>query len=586
MRRRAAAGDRRRRQWPGLIVAVLVSLGAGEAARAAPDAAEPGPVRKGATALVRGDTGQAINHYTAALNDPALANDRRATILNDRAVAYARLGQTKEAFDDFNQAVQLFPEYAALYNNRGNLLLALGLVKEAVKDFDRALVLAPGYAAAYNNRAGARFKAGEADGAISDYTHAIRLLPQGAAPLSGRGLAHLKLGRPHAAIRDFTRAVNSDASFAAGYRNRAEAKLAVGHHEEAIEDLSRAIAFDINNGDMYRMRGRAYLVTGQAEAAVKDLSRAIELTPDVAALYAERGLAQIRDGRKDEAFNDLGHAIERDPRSAIAFAYRAFAHKEAEQADVGMKDIAVAEKLAPESAEVLWAKAEVEEAIGQHDQALADLRRALFLDPGLKLAADALERLGGNNAADDEKPIADLGRDGWSVVARGKRYFAVNPSFKRLAVPLEMMGEGLPKIVSWEMRPQPLRDFGVLTFSGGAIKGSGGEEATEFAAILNVQTGTVVAIEPHRQGAKTSTWTWGDDRVTVASVDGVTDEFVLKSAKRPLTAATAAKRRYSASRDDQWQQWNDPWADPRPRQYRDARPVRRKPKTLFELLFN
>ena len=71
----------------------------------------------------RADPAQAIAAYTEALKDTGLANDRRATILNDRAVAYTRTGQIKLALEDFNRAVQLFAEYPAAYNNRGNLLL-------------------------------------------------------------------------------------------------------------------------------------------------------------------------------------------------------------------------------------------------------------------------------------------------------------------------------------------------------------------------------------------------------------------------------------------------------------------------------
>src|SRR3990167_5384393 len=106
------------------IAVTLIACSAAAAHAAAADSALK--AQDAATALVRGDTGQAVVGYTEALKDPALPNDRRATILNDRAVAYARLGQTKLAIDDFNRAAQLFPEYAATYNNRGSLLLALG----------------------------------------------------------------------------------------------------------------------------------------------------------------------------------------------------------------------------------------------------------------------------------------------------------------------------------------------------------------------------------------------------------------------------------------------------------------------------
>ncbi|MCB1520238.1 MAG: tetratricopeptide repeat protein [Hyphomicrobiaceae bacterium] len=568
-----------------LMAGTIAATVCGTAA-AAPDDGTAGPAKTGAAAQARGELNEAVTTYSTALANTALANDRRAMLLNDRGVAYGRLGQTRQAFEDFNKAVQLFPEFAAIYNNRGSLLLRLGLLKEAIKDFDRALVLAPGYAAAYNNRAGALMKTGEFEPAIRDFTRAIKLLPSAAPPLSGRGLAHLQLGRPHAAIRDFSRALKSDTTFASGYRNRAEAKLAVSHYDEAIEDLSRAIAFDISNADMYRLRGRAYLLMGENAAAIKDFSQAIALNPSDARSYAERGIAHGRDGRSEDAMADLARAIELEPRSARAFAYRAFVYKEANQADVGMKDISMALKLDADNADVLWAKAELEDAIGQRDQAVSDLRRALFLDPSMKLAADALDRLGGD-ATPEGTPVPGLDYQGWSVVARGKQFYAINPAFRRLQVPLEMMGEGQPKLVSWEPRSAPHQNIGVLTYDGGMVPADDKPERTEFAAIVNTQTASVLAIEPHRQGRKVATWVWSDAAVTVEAVDGVTDEIQIGVERRPVAAA-ASRRRYSTARGEQWAPWEQPWAGPQ--QYAPAprreRVQRRKPKTLFDLLFN
>ena len=129
------------------IVALLLCALAGSPVAAQSDT-NTLRVREAAAALVRGNVDQALAIYAEVLEDKSLPNDRRATILNDRGVAYSRRQQQKEAIDDFNRAIQLYPEYAAVYNNRGNVLLGLGAVREAVKDFDRALLLAPGYAAA------------------------------------------------------------------------------------------------------------------------------------------------------------------------------------------------------------------------------------------------------------------------------------------------------------------------------------------------------------------------------------------------------------------------------------------------------
>lgn len=553
-------------------------------------------VRNGALALQRGKSDEALEHLNAALRDTTLPDDRRATILNDRGVAFVRMGRTREAIEDFNKAVELFPEYAATYNNRGNLLLALGLPEEAMKDFNRALVLAPGYAAAYNNRAGALMQIGKPEDAIRDFTQAVRLLPTAAAPLAGRGRAHLALDRPHAAIRDFSRAVGSDARFAAGYRNRAEAKLDVGHLNDAVEDLSRAIAFDINNAEAYALRGEAYLSMGKLEEAIADFTRLIELKPGEARGYEQRGLAHAMAEIGEASLADLNRAIELNPRSAPAFANRAYAYTRAGQPEIGRSDLETARKLAPDDPDVLWAAGAVDEAAGRIDEAIESYRKALDRRSGFKRASDALARLGMPVVDAGDTPVTGLGTASWQVVINRGRYFATHPDHAQIRVPLEMMGEGKPRLLSWEEKDKPFSRIGVLTYHSGVIEGPQGPEEMEMAAIIDLKSSSVVAIQPHRQGKKVAGWTWSENgTVTVASVDGVTDQFQLRQGVAPPVASAGSKRRrerrYSSS--DGTPAWA-PWAEggglnisgTGSRSSRKVRRQKKKPKTIFDLLFN
>ncbi len=571
--------------WTALLAVIVTTpvIAVGDMTRA--------KMREGAIALKRGDSGQAVVEYTAALADTSLPNDRRAAILNDRAVALVRLGKHREAIEDYNQAIELFPEYAALYNNRGNLLLALDQTDESIKDFNRAIVLAPGYAAAYNNRASALLKHGNKNAAIKDYTAAVRLIPSSPAPLSGRGRAHLALGRPHAAIRDFSRAVGADARFAAGYRNRAEAKLEVEHYSEAIEDLSRAIAFDVSNSELYLLRGHAYLNTSRPDAALVDFTRVIELAPFLSTGFEARGLANVFLEQIEPAFEDLNRAIELNPRSSTAFAYRAFAYVRNNQAQIGQNDIATALKLDPKNPEVEWVKAEAHDALGDTENAIASLNRALKLKPGFKRALDTLARLGVTdpNASDQLLPDSDL--DGWNIVVNSGRYFAIHSQYKKLRVPLEMMGKGMPKLLSWELKEKPFRSIGLLRFHAGKVPGLKGPEDIEQIALIDLYDSKIVAIEPHRHGKKTSVWTWQPDgRLTVASVDGITDEFTLRSVNtRPITSTVRRHRRTPRGGPSfGWAPWEQGiWAQPKTRQKprRRAKRKRKKNKSLFKLLF-
>lgn len=547
-----------------ILVASAFVAGGVKAAEGVP---QPSAAEQGAAEMVRGDVATAVTAYTEALRDTGLANDRRATILNDRAVANARLGQTKLALEDFNHAVELFPEYPVAYNNRGNLLVTVGQLGEAMKDFDRALVLAPGYAAAYSNRANAEMKLGKPEVAVRDFTKAIELMPSSAPPLSGRGLAYLATDKPHAAIRDFSRAVSADARFASAYRNRAEARMTIGLRDDAIEDLSRAIAFDVNNTELYVVRGYAYLLNANTASALKDFSRAIELDANASAAFEGRGLANSFAEASDDAYADLNRAIELDPRSPVAYAFRAVVYKQNNQPDIGARDVETAIKLDPNSPEGLWARGEIAEASGHADTAIADLRRVLQLKPSWQFAADALKRLGAPVDDGDEKPLAGLDIPKWHVVQNGKAYFAVSDDYGQIRVPLEMIGDGLPKLLEWEVKTPPYASYGVLRFSGGSVAGKNGPEETELAAIVDIAAAKVIAIQPNKQGARVATWTWDGDHLQVASVDGVTDEYQLRTVA-VAAATTSPQRRYES------------WESRESRQRRSA-----KPKTIFDFLF-
>jgi tetratricopeptide (TPR) repeat protein len=537
---------------------------------AATAADDPAPAREAGVALVRGNLDQAIALYSTALQDKTLPNERRAVLLSDRGVAYARLQNPKEALEDFNRAIQLYPEFAAIYNNRGNVLLGIGAVREAMKDFERALLLAPGYAAAYSNRAGAYLRLGEIDPALADYNKAIVLVPLNPAAFTGRGRVHLAARRPESAMRDLTRAVGFDARFGAAYRVRAETKMMVERYDEAVEDFSRAIAFEARNAELYVLRGEAYLAAGNSASAVKDFTTAIEINPRHAQAYAARGLAYAKAAAYDEALNDFARAVELEPRSPKAFAYRAWTYRE-QQPELALKDVERALKLDADSAEAYWARGAVEEAQGRSMQAVAEYSKALAIDPRLKEARVALQHLGAAPLAEEEE-VVGAGRERWKVFARWPQYVARNDQFPRLKVDIEMLGKGQPRILDWEVKAAPFAGIGVLRFHAGVVDGPGGPEDVERVAVVDLATNAVVAVETDRRGAKRGQLTWDAGKLVLASADGPSEELALRAEKKE---APPPPRRLAPDRaKESWSPWGSPWGS-----------SKGKPKTLFDLLF-
>lgn len=564
------------------LLALAAALAAGGPAYAAAEIAAV-KAQEAASALLRGNAEQAIAAYGEALQDEELPDDRRAAILNDRGVANSRLGRHKAALDDFNRAVQLFPEYAPVYNNRANTLLGLGLTEEAIKDLNRAIALAPGYAAAYNNRASALLKLARPAEAVLDYTRAVRLSPQSAASLIGRGQALLAQDRPYSALRDFRRAVAVDGRSATAYRARARAAIEVGQFEDAIEDLSRAIAFEPENAELYIARGEAYRFADNTASAIRDFARALELDPQNARALADRGLALTKTAAFEEAEADLASAIEIDPRLAEAYAYRAWLYKQTEQPELGLSEVQKAMRIAAGNADVLWAKGEVEHALGRTDDAIASFRSALLLMPAHTEARVALQQMG--VASDSQVDIPGAAIDGWRVVSENGRYAAYLEGRSKVRVPLEMAGEGEPRLLDWEVKDGVLKGIGLLRYSAGVVQGQTGAEPIEQIAIVDVPAGRVVSLQLNRQGDKESTWTWNEGTVSIESIDGVTDVLVLRDG---TSRDVVAQRRPVA--DDRgpfggpvWAPWNQ---DAGYRQRSRSQPRRSgPPKSFFDFLF-
>jgi tetratricopeptide (TPR) repeat protein len=213
-------------------------------------------------------------------------------------------------------------------------------------------------------------------------------------------------------------------------------------------------------------------------------------------------------------------------------------------------------KLDEKSAEAYWARGEINEVQGRAELAVADLRKAFALDPRLKAASQALERLGVSTRV-TEAEVAEAGLDRWHVFRKGRQFIATNEEFPRLTINLEMMGKGQPRILEWEVKKPPFAGIAVLRFYSGTAQGAKGPEEVEQTAIIDLQSNTVVSVAVQRQGEKQAQWTWEDGKLIVATADGLTDEFQLRQGKP-----------------------KEP-----PPQVQAKRTEPRKPRTLFELLF-
>ncbi|MBR1177823.1 tetratricopeptide repeat protein [Bradyrhizobium sp. KB893862 SZCCT0404] len=148
---------------------------------------------------------------------------------------------------------------AFAYEGRGRIALRHGDWQRAIADFDEAIHLNPNRAALYRDRALARRQNGDLELAIEDYDEAIAHDPKLAAPYHQRGLALAATGDLDRAILSYNTAVRLDPSDAQARLDRGLAFLARGQADDARADFEAALALPAGKDARTREAARAKL---------------------------------------------------------------------------------------------------------------------------------------------------------------------------------------------------------------------------------------------------------------------------------------------------------------------------------------
>ena len=170
-----------------------------------------------------------------------------------------------------NKAITLKADYVDAYISRGSTYTALGEYERALKDYDTAIELDPQDAAIYASRAYTYTALGEYERALKDHDTAIELDPQDAAIYVNRAYTtYTDLGEYERALKDYDTAIELDPQDAAIYVNRAYTYTILGEYERALKDYDTAIELDPDKQDIYASRGVLYGTLKKRERALED----------------------------------------------------------------------------------------------------------------------------------------------------------------------------------------------------------------------------------------------------------------------------------------------------------------------------
>ncbi len=245
-----------------------------------------------------------------------LSNVQQAAQLASQAAAAAHQGNIPGAIAAYQQAVQLYPDFAEAHASIASLSAHQGNHAAAVAHFQRALQLKPQFLDWYVHLAHALLMTSQFAAAEAPLHTYLRARPNDPAALHDLAIVYKSTGRLAEAIPLFDQALALQPKDAAAHANRGTALQFLGRLPEALEALECAAQLMPNHPDIHFRRAEILANLRRFEEALAAYQRAIQLKPDYADAWNNMGITLRMLGRVDDSVAAFCHAVSLRPNTA------------------------------------------------------------------------------------------------------------------------------------------------------------------------------------------------------------------------------------------------------------------------------
>jgi tetratricopeptide (TPR) repeat protein len=255
--------------------------------------------------------------YTAAIATAEAgdtSDEALALTYYERGNVHYGMAAFAAALDDYDTAIALDPDNPRLYNNRAVAYATIGQLEKAEADYGTAIALEPDYTRAYQNRLALYEQQGNLVGMAADYAALARLDAANRADHRyQQGVLLLRLEDTTAALRAFDAAIEADPQHADARYERARLRFAAGQLEAARADLDYALRISPRAANVHYAHGLLAHASGETARAISDFTQAISLRPAYVEALIARAAAYRDSGDSDAARADLRRARELAP---------------------------------------------------------------------------------------------------------------------------------------------------------------------------------------------------------------------------------------------------------------------------------
>ncbi len=353
----------------------------------------PAAYADGFKQLERGDLARAIAAlHTAAGNDALVSGEADRSYAVRSAAGAVRDGDISTAIAQLHAAIEVYPESAEPHRLLGLAYASDEQYERAVAELKIAIAASPGDERARLALADVLTQSDDAPAAEQALQAAIA-----AIPASGR--AHYVLARVYQrqakqseALRELQIAITFAPLVGVNGLYQTIGALAAARQDfdAAIAAYSSRVDLQPNDAGAHQDLGDTYARLGRSDEAFAELSVSLMLDPSRAAAHASLAQLHLRNAQYEAAASEARRAVDLDPGHRQARYSLGTALVRLGRAEEGQKELEEFQRLQSLDAAArardlelggLRREATISSAAGDHQKAVALLRKALQLEP-------------------------------------------------------------------------------------------------------------------------------------------------------------------------------------------------------------
>ena len=223
-------------------------------------------------------------------------------------------GNHEAAFENFQKALEINPEYFEAHYALGVLYATKELPDKASAHYKKALEIQSDSEKAHIQLAKILKSQGKVDEAISHYNEALAKNSDNEQAHYHLAVALMAKRNPMGALKHYQEALRIKPNFTEAHANMGVVLASQKKFDEAISHIRQALEAEPDNASFLFNLGLALGSLGKFDEAIVNFRKSATLAPDDFKVHAKLGQALLRINKPQEAIKHLEKAIQINPR--------------------------------------------------------------------------------------------------------------------------------------------------------------------------------------------------------------------------------------------------------------------------------